>query len=66
MVQKLQAEKQPLYSLISAPKGIWFVCTMFVHISLAKNLGSTNYCIFPINMYTELMQQHTMVVEVKK
>ena len=39
IVQKVHAECQPLYSLTSAPSGIWFVCTVFVHILLSKNLG---------------------------
>ena len=44
--QNMQTEWQPSYSLISAPRGIWFVCTMFLHILLSKNLGFSKSSVF--------------------
>ena len=48
-------------------KVIWFVCTKFAHILLFKNLGfgKLQHFSYVHVKYTELMQHHTMVAEIK-
>ena len=53
------------YSSIYGANGAFSLCAQYLSIS-PKLLDSANNSIFLMYMYTELMQQNTMVAEVKE